>query len=225
VTGQPKRIESGSVEQREIRSIWPRCRQEPQVWKVPILESTRLRSGLCASEVILHIEPHSGRLSMIGELVPLDKNNVHLGIVEAEAVELWQSPTSFRGKIHMDLVRVVLEEMLAMGASWSYATAAQALFYRSAALDTEGVDSIELMELICGSWEAPPICTSIVISFWQRYVCKLAHKTGSSGLGLILQCMPLRADRTLPGELLSTMESCGWTSVACLPVSNRSRFA
>jgi len=223
VTGQPKRIELGSEDQCEIRSIWPRGRHEPLVWKVPVLESTRLRSGLGCSEVILHIEPSSGRLTMIGELVPLGKNKVHLGIVDAEPVELWQSPAAFRGNIQIDLVRSVVEDMLATGGSWSYATAAQALFYRSASLDTEGGEPTELLQLIAECWEVPPICTSIVVGFWQRYACKLACKTGSSALDLILQCMPLRADRSLPGELLSTMESCGWMSVACLPGNFQSR--
>lgn len=225
VIGQPRRVELGSEDHREIRAVWPRGQREPQVWKVPALESTRLRSGLNVSEVILHFEPGSGRLTMIGELVTLGENEVHLGIVEAEAVELWQSPAPFRGGLQMGLVRAVLGEMLATGESWSYATAAQALFYRSAELDVEGTHPIELMELVCESWEAPPICTSIVVSFWQRYARKLAFRKGDSELDLILQCMPLRADRSLPGELLSTMESCGWTRFACLPTKHRTRCA
>lgn len=221
VIGEVKRIELASLEQLGLSCIWPRGERDPQVWKVPVLESTRMRSGLQSSEVILHVQPRSGRLTMIGEIAELGDDKVHLGIVEAEAVEVWQSPPQFRSDFQMDMLLEVLGEMIALGESWSFATAAQALFYRTAAVDAHGADPDELMDQICESWEVPPICTSIVISLWQRYVCKLALKTSVFELDLVLQCMPLRADRCLPGELLSTMESCGWTSIAFLPCTSR----
>lgn len=63
-----------------------------------------------------------------------------------------------------------------------------------------------------------PICTSVVIMFWQRWLCKLASVLAAqqetaeeTSSDLILQWFPLKADRSLPGPLLDTMLRCGWT--------------
>jgi len=174
------------------------------------------------SEIVLRVNPRSGGLTMIGELIPLSESQVHLGITDGELVELWQSPAALRQGLRSDLLIESLEEMEATGGTWSYATAAQALFYRSATIDDEA-DSAELVELVQECWESPPICTSVVISFWQRYLCKLADAIGRDEVDFILQWMPLRADRGLPGELLSTMQRCGWTQMTSFLATGRRR--
>merc|ERR1712146_658240 len=75
----------------------------------------------------------------------------------------------------------------------------------------------ELMDKVHGYWESAPICTSIVTAFWQRYLCKFAHATGQCEANLILKWMPLKADRVLPGELVDTMQKCGWMLVTHVP--------
>jgi len=93
---------------------------------------------------------------------------------------------------------------------------------------SEHTDPQITMEQIQDAWRAEPICTSVVLSCWQRYLCKIATSCASSAasfpsmgdmeppadaLGLILMWMPMRADRTLPGELLRLLQSKGWTSL------------
>jgi len=222
VAGEPRRVELGSAEQSELKLVWPKGEQDPQVWKVPIIESTRLRSGLSHSEVVLRVDPQSGRLTIIGELILLSEHQVRLAITDGELVDLWQCPAALRQGLRYDLLSKSLKEMEAIGGSWSYATAAQALFYRSAKLDAD-IDPFEFLELVQQCWETPPICTSVVISLWQRYLCKLAIASDWDEADMVQQWMPLRADRALPGELLSTMQHCGWTRLGSIQAAGRRR--
>merc|ERR1712070_1180888 len=102
----------------------------------------------------------------------------------------------------------VLAEMKRCEANWSASTAARAFMqmaWGSAKL-LPGRSSAELLEEIHSCWKMEPICTSVVVTFWQRYLCKLAMAaTMSRGFHvdpaeLVLKWMPLRADRVLPGE-------------------------
>jgi len=87
------------------------------------------------------------------------------------------------------------------------------------------VDRHQLMKETESCWFCDPICTSVVIIFWQRYLCKLADHLNKDkshdslcieSADLILQFMPLKADRVLPGELHKVLRSCGWTPAASL---------
>merc|ERR1712010_306366 len=99
--------------------------------------------------------------------------------------------------------------MMVCEASWSYKTAARAVF-KSAKLSRRKSRE-ELMDKVQGYWETAPICTSIVTAFWQRFLVKLAQATGQCEANMILKWMPLKADRVLPGDLVETMKKCGWT--------------
>jgi len=90
---------------------------------------------------------------------------------------------------------------------------------RSATLD-EAPGSNTLLDEIQRCWASPPICTSVVIVFWQRYLCKVAAATGQTEVELILKLMPLKADRTLPGELMAGIRQCGW-SIMTVPAGSR----
>jgi hypothetical protein len=112
--------------------------------------------------------------------------------------------------MNLDLFEQAIEELYDADASWSYTTAARAVL-RSAALPQ--LDPASLMEIVETSWQAPPICTSVIVSLWQRYLCKVAHQTGggdAEAAALLRRWMPLLADRALPGELLQVMQAHGW---------------
>lgn len=102
-------------------------------------------------------------------------------------------------------------------ANWSWTTAARAVLRADDHLN-ECNDKGQLLQEIQDCWAMDPICTSVVIHFWQRCLCKLAtimgnprHGTKSKPVDLILHWLPLKADRSLPGILLDTMRRCGWT--------------
>jgi len=176
----------------------------------------------------------------------------------------------------------VVSDMAATQANWSATTAARAVVKQAAVVPKK--TTAETLHDIQRCWHRPPICTSVIIAFWQRYVCRFAatqplvhqdngpqvhHVTGervmywsesyrswmdavvmghnldSNGaivsynldckvgaaaanirrptqvldmsvkaVEMIIRCMPLKADRALPGDLMKTMRDCGW---ACVP--------
>lgn len=207
VLGAPRRIDWGSEESKEIKAAWPGG--VSVVWKVPTIESSRETKGLHRAEMILRVDPKSRKLLLIGDWVA-GKHINELGVMDDEVVELWQSPAEIRCQIFLELMAEVLGEMTGVQ-SWSLATAGMAML-QSAALD----DQFSLAE-VQACWESAPICTSVVITFWQRYLIKLGQRTGRSQKDLIRTWMPLRADRGLPGELLVIMRECGWVSVTRFP--------
>ena len=130
-------------------------------------------------------------------------------MIDNEKVEVWQCPSDLRMRPRLDLMSGALKEMMAQQANWSMRTAVRAAF-RSSSIDTNSFDGETLLEEIRESWEVAPICTSVVIIFWQRYLEKLAQAEEQDDEHLVLSWMPLMADRTLPGELTSFLETSGW---------------
>merc|ERR1740130_2021381 len=99
----------------------------------------------------------------------------------------------------------VLSDMKDNEASWSHFTAALAVLASAKLESAEGVQPEQTMEMVRGCWKREPICTSVVIIFWQRYLCELVAGSEQQALDLILRWMPLKADRGLPGDLLGAM--------------------
>lgn len=211
VLAPPVPILMNSREACELQDIWP-AENVQCIWRIPTVESTRSNIGLHQSQMLAHLESDTGRLILIGEIAGLDPSGA-LSSIESEVAEVWQSPKELRLRLCANKMSEVLREMLACQSSWSLTTAARAVF-KSAGLAWSN-DEMEFMAEVEESWETAPICTSVVISFWQRYLCKCARETGQSEMNAILKWMPLKADRGLPGELMATLQRCGWRSVNC----------
>jgi len=180
------------------------------LWKVRTLESTRSKSGLHIADLLLRYDGQSGRLVLVGEV---SVDGAELSMIESEAVEVWQSPPELRNILRFDLIERVVADMKEQEANWSLATAARALltgFNKS--LNSSNRSSLKEIQ---DSWDMAPICTSVVIVFWQRYLIRLAKESEfQSGRGqpsqLILRWMPLKSDGVLPGVLIKVMCDCGW---------------
>eukprot|EP00404_Azadinium_spinosum_P060334 CAMPEP_0180711860 /NCGR_PEP_ID=MMETSP1038_2-20121128/11076_1 /TAXON_ID=632150 /ORGANISM="Azadinium spinosum, Strain 3D9" /LENGTH=224 /DNA_ID=CAMNT_0022744111 /DNA_START=73 /DNA_END=744 /DNA_ORIENTATION=+ len=183
-----------------LQAVWPPGGCE-QLWRVITVESTRRERGLHQAEMLVYVEPRSCRLILVGEISQDDE----LNILDHEAMEVWQSPIELRAQLRLDLVAAVLVDMKKHEANWSLRTAARAVLKSAVLVDR--ADKALLMKQVKASWRRDPICTSVVIVFWQRYLCKLAEASNSNGLpgcsvkptDLILRWMPVRADRGLPG--------------------------
>jgi len=182
-----------------------------EVWSVCTLWGTRNQNGLHVVDMLFRATSRNNRLVCIGE-ASLDAYK--LSVVDNEVVEVWRSPEKLRSQIHAGLIAEVLMDMHQLNASWSISQH-----------DSANVDRHQLMKEIESCWLCNPICTSIVITFWQRYLCKLADHLNKDkshdslcieSADLILQFMPLKADRVLPGELHKVLRSCGWTPAASL---------
>jgi len=134
--------------------------------------------------------------------------------VENTTVEIWQSPPELRSQMRSDVMTKVLAEMMTYDCQWSLTTAARAVFM-SAQLSSIDDDE-DLLDEIETCWESPLICTSVVIEFWQRYVCEVAAKSAQCKATMIMKYMPLRADASLPGDLIAALRRCLWVRVHCL---------
>jgi len=205
----PERVGSDSNHARPLKSVWPADVQE--IWKLRTLESARGRAGLHEANLYLYVQPNTRILFLLGELADgeFDFSN--------EATELWQSPPELRLRLSDDAVQEVLDDMKEQNSSanWSWTTAARAVLLPDWQL-SDSSDKQQLLQEIQDCWARDPICTSVVIIFWQRLLCQLASVLRQDiaevrSADLILEWFPLKADRSLPGPLLDTMLRCGWT--------------
>lgn len=174
------------------------------VWRIMTIECTRSQAGLHKSALFVRLE--HGRVMLVAEVQP---GSGTVGIFDVEDyLDVWQSPREFRGSLNQSIVHQVVAEMGQLDCNWSFFTAARALLSSSHLSSTD--DDDELLEEIQAGWSCSPICTTIPIAFWQRYLCKLAAATGQSAATLVKRWMPIRADAVLPGALVSAMLGCGW---------------
>jgi hypothetical protein len=169
VVAGPCNVPLHSPASAELQPVWPQRTDITDLWRVRTVESTRRESGLYEADMVFYIDPVSRQLKLVGE-VNLQGD---LGLSDNEAVELWQSPGELRGDLRLDLMAEVLAEMRERQGNWSAATAARAVLKMAAVTWRRGA-SAETLEEIQACWERAPICTSVVIGFWQRYLAKLA---------------------------------------------------
>lgn len=213
VRGEPKLVSRQWFEDWGVTSLsWP-SKSVTHIWRVPTIESTRSAEGLHRCDMLVHIRS-DGTMVLLGEIAITDENTLDFSQIDEEVVEVWQSPAELRSQLRVDCMNAVLADMVSCEASWSLTTAFRAVT-RSAKLSRRR----DLLGKVQGYWDSAPICTSVVISFWQRYLCAVAHATGQRETDLIMKWMPLKADRVLPGELLDTMRSCGWRNIKRVPKS------
>lgn len=212
--GPPRRVRRGTAQYRELCSVLPAASVADEVFYVPTIESTRSEKGLYRAEVLLREEATTGRLLLFGECSGKDGNEVCP--TDIVAVEVWHSPLEIRPWVRDDLVHAVLEEMREWEASWSLVTAARAVLFSALRFSNDGTDM--MLEELQGCWGTKPICTSVVIVFWQRLLCKAAQALEGERAALKLdpldamrRWMPLKADRVLPRDLVQAMHHCGWT--------------
>mmetsp|Transcript_29893 Transcript_29893/g.58685 ORF Transcript_29893/g.58685 Transcript_29893/m.58685 type:complete len:543 (-) Transcript_29893:214-1842(-) len=211
----------------KLKPLWPGdCM--PEIWRVATLECTRSVAGMHSAEMLLAVTPRDRQLRILGELDKTGQVTVCFGMVE-----LWQSPEDVRAALCADLVNSIVAGLSASQACWSATTA-----IRAAVMSSEPVEkstAVETLQEIQACWYKPPICTSVVITFWQQYLCLLVarspldcldmeHRSSTSfsanaveAVGLIYKFMPLLADRTLPGDLVRSMRDCGWVCLPYLP--------
>lgn len=204
----PQRVDAGSDMAVSLRAVWPKDAE--CIWRVHTVESTRSASGLHQAEMLIHMDKLTHCLWLVGEL-SLDHSD--LAKVDSEAVQVWQSPPALRERLRPELVTATLKDMGAHAAEWSLATAARAVLFSGSRC--EGLKKSEVLKGARACWRSKPICTSIVIVFWQRYLCKFAQLDASEGdaAELIQKWMPLKADRTLPGTLQAVLKECNWSII------------
>lgn len=213
IIGKPRCLLQGQAEVH-VQSVWPAGVEK--MWFVKTLESTRDAEGLYEADSLFYVDSATERMILLGR----EDETGTLKVTTGEEVEVWHAPDCLRSNFRISLMKEVLTEMKACNSSWSLTTAVRAVFFSGMMghLSEKG----QLLSDISSSWTVEPICTSIAIIFWQRYLSKLAEDpffdcrlpTGASvnakAVNLIQLFMPLRADRVLPGKLQTTLTQCGW---------------
>jgi len=215
VVEPPVSISKGSDEAIMLDAVWPVGISE--LWRIRTLESTRReQQGLHEADTLVFVEARTRRLMMVGEL----SDGLKLVVCDRPVpVELWQSPEELRNHLNHNLMSQVKWEMIEGGSNWSTVSALRAVLRSSKIGHGE-----DMLDEVQECWDRAPICTSVVIAFWQRYLCKLAETNGNyDPATIILRWMPVKADRTLPTELLSSMRRTGWSRHSVLPASHAHR--
>lgn len=218
VTSLPHCVRRGTAEAESLRTVWPRGEDCEEVWRVGTIESTRRERGLHETDSIVAITPRAGGgggLVLVGECT----RQGELSVVDSdEVVDVWQAPAELRSRVHPGMVQEVVAEMKAQmrEANWSMLTAARAAL--TAARVSAGDDKVRTLEEIQACWSNGPICTSVALICWQRCLCRVAaaanggisYAAVAEAVDLILRWMPLKADRTLPGDLVCMLMATGW---------------
>jgi len=205
VVSEPLPVQRQSEVGHAFRNFW--SVGENALYSVGTVECCRNTEGLTEADLIFSVDK-AGRVQMCGDC-PCNGTEICL-LEDAKEMHIWRSPSNLRGEnFHTDVMCEVLQDMRANQQNWSWSTAVRAVLF-SGEISSLSSNSIT-MEEIEGDWEAEPICTSVVVVFWQRYLQKLAASEATDALQLILQFMPVRADRVLPGELRNLMFSRGWS--------------
>mmetsp|Transcript_97958 Transcript_97958/g.277661 ORF Transcript_97958/g.277661 Transcript_97958/m.277661 type:complete len:646 (-) Transcript_97958:277-2214(-) len=168
VLAAPRSVPRHSPDAADLLPAWPAEEDVMELWRVHTMESTRRETGLYESELLVYLQRRSRQLILVGEV---DREG-ELSTTDHEVIELWQSPEQLRCELHVDIMAEVIADMRATQADWSARTAARALLTKAAFTVEKG--SIAALDEIRACWERAPICTSVVISFWQRYFFKLA---------------------------------------------------
>jgi len=206
VVGAPQPVQLGTSLATALEPVWPAG--ETCIWRVHTIESTRSSSGLHQAEMLLHVKKDDESLRIVGEL-SMDHDD--LSKVDSEAVQVWQSPPYLRQRVKPELVREILDEMNVHNAGWSLATAARALLMSGKRCD-DNIQRSSVVNVAKSCWQTKPICTSVVIVFWQRFLCKFEPGTRGAA-ALIKKWMPLKADCTLPSTLQAVLRDCGWAII------------
>jgi len=216
VVGVARCVSRATARAMGVLAVWPSKTTE-HIWVVRTLESTRDTEGLYEADTFFHIDSASCCIVMLAQLDKTDQLTITCG----ETVEVWQPPCEVRSTFRTNVMLDVIADMKKVEASWSIATAVRAVLMSAKMVDS--VDKDQVMKDIQSSWAVEPICTSVVIVFWQRYLTRLAQVTSidsgapekgpaeARAVELIQMLMPLKADRGLPGDLQTAMTSCGWS--------------
>jgi hypothetical protein len=212
-------IRKNSEKALSMNLAWPTCTASgsgtiEEVWRIHVLESSRGQQGFRETDALFYLDRSTGLLTLLGEADDLrDKRTA-----AHEAVHVWQSPLEFREKMRVDLMMEALADMQNEEVDLSAVT--MTCFLLRPTQLPAGVDrSMGLAEIKACWGRAGPTCAFAIISFWHRYLCKLAASLPMSvdPLELIMRWLPLRADRATLGDFLSTLQSVGWTSLAQIP--------
>jgi len=100
------------------------------------------------------------------------------------------------------------------GSKWSLAAAAKAFTNAQHRLHPDDYPDIAsreaLLDELRQSWLSGQICTSVIITVWQRYFEIISGGEHLPAVQLILRWMPVLSDNCLPSGLIEVLTPLGW---------------
>lgn len=174
------------------------------LYMLDVAEVTRGRAGLSENTLVFYTTLE-GRAYSCGEI-----DGAEICVFEdPEEMNIWLSQSKLGDSdCRRELMQEVLKDMRQSQQSWSWSTAVRAFLLSGELSHRAGAPAT--LKQVQDGWEAEPICTSVVVTFWQKYLYRLAEIQRADPLDMILNHMPLQADCVLPGELLCLLQSKGW---------------
>jgi len=210
VVAPPRGVRRHSAEAFTYENMWPT--EARMLWIVRTRESCRNADGYTETNYIMYIDGR-GHVRLLGAHEPHQLTKYD----SATEVQLFCCPPELRMHLRWDLMSEVLQSMRESDANWSWNTAVRAFLFSADVSEMQDDSADDVLSSIRKCWKSSPICTSVVIVFWQKYLCRLADQhPNTHAADWIVSWMPVKADRALPGELLSAMERCGWIVVDTL---------
>jgi len=172
---------------------------DPQHVRCVVNEGPAAQAGVACGDrfVACQQDPHSGRRVATFRREPVLSPGLNSGMLMAVVLEV----ESHR-------------------LQWSLATAKRAVLCRSrlSPADYPGEQGARrLAKELRASWEGNPICTTVPIQVWQRYMFAVCGSDVDAAVE-VLRIMPCHGGRTLPSELWQNLLETGlWKEVHLSP--------
>ena len=198
-----------------------------EVWMVRVLESTASYHGVSWCTAALAAFPSKPGLYMFGELYD---NEVAEGSWDnwwstwpPQRFEILQAPAPARclmtspgmlDKFQSACIQTKDATRSPPTSDWSMRTAVVSFFLSPCKSRLRRSPQPEALKK---HWAVPPICTSVCIEAWQRFLLASAA-TDEQGCKWILDVVPFRAGRTLPRDFLRVLDERGWRRLTDLPL-------
>jgi len=165
----------------------------------------------------------SGRASSAG-IMPGDHLTERFVESDGSVLAIFRSDIR-RKKLDEEAFENAVSEVEQQKLGWSLRTASRAVMSKAVGNsrfckdEYAGEAGMQRMSAeLRAHWAKDPICTTVPIRVWQRYLFEVWDGDDMAAAAEVLRVMPCRGDRTLPSELWAALLETGlWSEVELLP--------
>mmetsp|Transcript_43308 Transcript_43308/g.137731 ORF Transcript_43308/g.137731 Transcript_43308/m.137731 type:complete len:385 (-) Transcript_43308:114-1268(-) len=192
-----------------------------EVYACQTIESTQASVGdetwWYPTETLLQRDPYTGAASLVGDLPP---NSTCIEVaMEPVPVKVLLHPLRQRGgdpEFDEEAFEEVIQASAEQSQKYAKRTAVHSFLLSNVklgAIDARDYPTPEsreaLLEKIHQSWEQRPICASVAVKCWQRYLEAVSDGPEET-VERILDLMPHWCHRSTPSLMVSTLTNHGW---------------
>jgi len=199
---------------------------EAEVWACKTIESTGLEEGheyhWHSAYTFFSRDKHSKTLELVGDITEGDDEVCVAEEPVRCKVLLHPLRTEFGGQgLDGDIFRKIVHELEIVSKAWSISTCTKAFLSRMFFTWQGGINpenyktekaKEDLMESLQNSWVIAPICASVPVKVWQRYIQETSVDTVAAA-DLILSNMPLHCQCVVPSIMIKRLSEEGWVLI------------